>query len=64
MRFLALACDYDGTLATNGQVDATTVTALERLLVYETVPLAAVKITKRLVILAREQLCLADCSSL
>ena len=58
MRFLALACDYDGTLVTNGQVDATTVTA------YETVPLAAVKITKRLVILAREQLCLADCSSL
>lgn len=32
MRFLALACDYDRTLATNGQVDATTVTALERLL--------------------------------
>ncbi len=32
MRFLALACDYDGTLATNGQVDATTITALERLL--------------------------------
>ena len=32
MRYLALACDYDGTLATNGQVDATTITALERLL--------------------------------
>ncbi|MGH8514180.1 MAG: HAD-IIB family hydrolase, partial [Gammaproteobacteria bacterium] len=32
MRYLALACDYDATLATNGQVDATTITALERLL--------------------------------
>jgi hydroxymethylpyrimidine pyrophosphatase-like HAD family hydrolase len=30
MRFLALACDYDGTLARHGRVDAATVTALER----------------------------------
>jgi HAD superfamily hydrolase (TIGR01484 family) len=32
MRYLALACDYDGTLATHGQVDAATLAALERLL--------------------------------
>ncbi|NEQ20330.1 MAG: HAD family phosphatase [Microcoleus sp. SIO2G3] len=32
MRFLALACDYDGTLATNGQVSEETLAALERLL--------------------------------
>lgn len=32
MRYLALACDYDGTLATNGQVDAATLAVLERLL--------------------------------
>lgn len=31
MHFLALAADYDGTLATNGQVDEATVTALKRL---------------------------------
>jgi HAD superfamily hydrolase (TIGR01484 family) len=31
MRYLALACDYDGTLATDGKVDAATVAALERL---------------------------------
>ncbi|WP_373527826.1 HAD-IIB family hydrolase [Nostoc sp.] len=31
MRYLALACDYDGTLAHNGQVDETTLAALERL---------------------------------
>ncbi|MGI0485782.1 HAD-IIB family hydrolase [Pantanalinema rosaneae CENA516] len=31
MRFLALAADYDGTLATNGQVNATTLAALKRL---------------------------------
>jgi HAD superfamily hydrolase (TIGR01484 family) len=31
MRYLALACDYDGTLATDGRVDAATVAALERL---------------------------------
>ena len=30
MRYLALACDYDGTLATDGVVDDATVTALER----------------------------------
>jgi len=32
MRYLALVCDYDGTLATDGQVDDATVAALERLL--------------------------------
>jgi hydroxymethylpyrimidine pyrophosphatase-like HAD family hydrolase len=32
MRYLALACDYDGTLAHHGQVDDTTLAALERLL--------------------------------
>ncbi|MBE9171451.1 HAD family phosphatase [Pleurocapsales cyanobacterium LEGE 06147] len=31
MRYFALACDYDGTLAHNGQVDETTLAALERL---------------------------------
>lgn len=31
MRYLALATDYDGTLATNGQVDASTLAALQRL---------------------------------
>lgn len=31
MRYLALACDYDGTLATHGLVDSTTIAALERL---------------------------------
>jgi hypothetical protein len=30
MRFLALACDYDGTLAHNGRVEASTIAALER----------------------------------
>jgi HAD superfamily hydrolase (TIGR01484 family) len=30
MRYLALACDYDGTLATDGRVDARTLRALER----------------------------------
>ena len=30
MRYLALATDYDGTLATDGQVSATTVSAIER----------------------------------
>src|SRR2546425_8249586 len=30
MRYMALACDYDGTLALDGQVDAETVAALER----------------------------------
>ena len=30
MRFLALACDYDGTLANDGTVDASTIAALER----------------------------------
>jgi HAD superfamily hydrolase (TIGR01484 family) len=30
MRYLALACDYDGTLATDGQVGHSTVKALER----------------------------------
>jgi hydroxymethylpyrimidine pyrophosphatase-like HAD family hydrolase len=30
VRYDALACDYDGTLATDGQVDDTTVNALER----------------------------------
>src|SRR5919106_910847 len=32
MRYLALAADYDGTLATDGRVDAETVAALEQLL--------------------------------
>jgi HAD superfamily hydrolase (TIGR01484 family) len=32
MRYHVLACDYDGTLATDGRVDAATVRALERLL--------------------------------
>src|SRR5262249_7483730 len=32
MRYLALACDYDGTLATNGHVDSATLKALEDLL--------------------------------
>lgn len=32
MRYHALAADYDGTLATNGQVGETTINALERLL--------------------------------
>ncbi|MGH7964578.1 MAG: HAD family hydrolase, partial [Candidatus Binatia bacterium] len=32
MRYLALACDYDGTLALNGQVDEQTLAALKRLL--------------------------------
>jgi HAD superfamily hydrolase (TIGR01484 family) len=32
MRYLALACDYDGTLASQGQVSAKTVAALERVL--------------------------------
>src|SRR5437667_2054521 len=32
MRYHALACDYDGTLAHGGRVDAPTVAALERLL--------------------------------
>ena len=31
MRYLALAADYDGTLATDGRVDSPTVAALERL---------------------------------
>ena len=31
MRYLALATDYDGTLATDGQVSAETVAAIERL---------------------------------
>ena len=31
MRYLALACDYDGTLATEGRVPPETVQALERL---------------------------------
>lgn len=31
MQFLALATDYDGTLATDGQVDAATLAALQRL---------------------------------
>ncbi|NOT62352.1 MAG: haloacid dehalogenase, partial [Acidobacteria bacterium] len=30
MRYLALACDYDGTLAHNGVVSDETLTALER----------------------------------
>src|SRR5262245_8986532 len=32
MRYLALACDYDGTLAHHGRVDKPTLAALERLL--------------------------------
>src|SRR4051794_12974941 len=32
MRYLALATDYDGTLAQNGHVDGPTLAALERLL--------------------------------
>lgn len=32
MRYLALACDYDGTLAADGHVQEETVAALERLL--------------------------------
>src|SRR5262249_22883557 len=32
MRYYALACDYDGTLAQHGRVDAATLAALERLL--------------------------------
>jgi hydroxymethylpyrimidine pyrophosphatase-like HAD family hydrolase len=32
MRYLALACDYDGTLASDGRVDDQTVAAIERLL--------------------------------
>src|ERR1700749_4195542 len=32
MNFLALATDYDGTLARDGQVDDTTIAALEKLL--------------------------------
>jgi HAD superfamily hydrolase (TIGR01484 family) len=31
MRYLALACDYDGTLATHGRVTQATIAALERL---------------------------------
>jgi hydroxymethylpyrimidine pyrophosphatase-like HAD family hydrolase len=31
MRYLALACDYDGTLALHGRVDALTIAALEQL---------------------------------
>src|SRR2546425_12068987 len=30
MRYMALACDYDGTLALDGQVNEETVAALER----------------------------------
>src|SRR5262245_59252604 len=30
MRYIALACDYDGTIALDGQVDEQTVAALER----------------------------------
>ena len=32
MRYLALACDYDGTLASEGRVASETVSVLERLL--------------------------------
>ena len=32
MRYHALACDFDGTLARNGRVDGHTLAALERLL--------------------------------
>src|SRR5262245_27481004 len=31
MRYLALACDYDGTIAREGQVDTATVAALKRI---------------------------------
>lgn len=31
MQYLALACDYDGTLATDGHVNETTIAALQRL---------------------------------
>src|ERR1051326_7518836 len=31
MRYHALACDYDGTIAWNGTVDAETIAALEKL---------------------------------
>src|SRR5262245_45243684 len=31
MRYHALACDYDGTLATQGRVDDATIAAIERL---------------------------------
>jgi HAD superfamily hydrolase (TIGR01484 family) len=31
MRYLALACDYDGTLARQGRVDERTLAALQRL---------------------------------
>jgi HAD superfamily hydrolase (TIGR01484 family) len=30
MRYIALACDYDGTLAHDGRVSAATIAALER----------------------------------
>ena len=30
MRYLALACDYDGTLASDGQVSDRTLAALQR----------------------------------
>ncbi|MEA2641569.1 MAG: hypothetical protein QOF51_2963 [Chloroflexota bacterium] len=32
VRYLVLACDYDGTLATSGRVDEASIDALERLL--------------------------------
>src|SRR4249920_3320708 len=32
MRFLALCCDYDGTLARHGEMDDTTVAACERVI--------------------------------
>jgi len=32
MRYIALACDYDGTLASDGQVSSGTLAALQRLL--------------------------------
>jgi len=31
MRYHALACDYDGTLASHGRVDAATIAALQQL---------------------------------
>jgi HAD superfamily hydrolase (TIGR01484 family) len=31
MRYLALACDYDGTIATDGRVDKATIEAFKRL---------------------------------
>ena len=34
MRYVALACDYDGTLASEGKVDARTVEAMEKLLAF------------------------------